>query len=299
METAEARPADARPLWRRIADFPLIAMLIAAAVYLLALMVGTMLGGLLPRVGVETTTAVHVAIDIAVVLAAYKLVIVRLGDRPRDDLPARNALKYLGLGLLAGVLIMGAIVGVAALANVYRIVGGGDTSNLVVELMGTAILPGFMEELMFRGILFRWIEEFGGSWLALLLSSALFGFAHIWNPGSGVIATSFVAVEAGVLLGGAYMLTRNLWLPMGLHAAWNFTQGEIFDVPVSGLDEHGLIQAKLSGPALLSGGGFGLEASLIALSVATIAGVWLVALAVRRGELVQPWWVRRKGIRSS
>ena len=61
------------------------------------------------------------------------------------------------------------------------------------------------------------------------------------------------------------MLTRSLWLPMGLHAAWNFTQGEIFDVPVSGLSEHGLLNAKLSGPALLSGGSFGLEASVICL----------------------------------
>ncbi|MFL6735921.1 MAG: CPBP family intramembrane glutamate endopeptidase, partial [Sphingomonas sp.] len=80
----------------------------------------------------------------------------------------------------------------------------------------------------------------------------------------------------------------------GLHAAWNFTQGEIFDVPVSGLDEHGLVQAKLSGPALLSGGQFGLEASILALLVATAAGLWIVWLALRRGELVQPRWVRRR-----
>jgi membrane protease YdiL (CAAX protease family) len=294
MEMAEARTADARPLWRRIVDFPLVAMVIAVAVYLLALIAGIMLGRLLPPVGFEATTTIHAGIDIAFVLAAYKLVIVRLGDHPRDDLPARNALKYLGLGLLAGVLIMGAIVGVAALANIYRIIGAGDTSNFVVELMGTAILPGFMEELMFRGILFRWIEEFGGSWLALLLTSALFGGAHIMNPNATWFSSLAIAIEAGVLLGGAYMLTRSLWLPMGLHAAWNFTQGEIFDVPVSGLDEHGLVQAKLSGPALLSGGGFGLEASLIALAVATAAGVWLVALALRRGKLVRPWWIQHR-----
>jgi hypothetical protein len=91
------------------------------------------------------------------------------------------------------------------------------------------------------------------------------------------------------------MLTRSLWLPMGLHAAWNFTQGEIFDVPVSGIDEHGLVQAKLSGPALLSGGQFGLEASIIGLVLATAVGVWIVWLAVKRGKLVQPWWVRRRG----
>jgi hypothetical protein len=103
-----------------------------------------------------------------------------------------------------------------------------------------------------------------------------------------------IAVEAGILLGGAYMLTRSLWLPIGLHAAWNFTQGEVFDVPVSGIAEHGLVQARMSGPTLLSGGQFGLEASIIAVVLATAAGLWFVWRAVQRGEVVQPWWVRRR-----
>jgi hypothetical protein len=101
-------------------------------------------------------------------------------------------------------------------------------------------------------------------------------------------------VEAGMLLGGAYMLARNLWLPMGLHAAWNFTQGFIFDVPVSGHDMHGLVQAKLSGPVLLSGGAFGLEASMIGVVLSIPLGAAMIALAARRGHFVQPMWARRQ-----
>jgi hypothetical protein len=86
---------------------------------------------------------------------------------------------------------------------------------------------------------------------------------------------------------------------MGLHAAWNFTQGFVFDVNVSGIEEHGLVEAKLSGPQLISGGSFGLEASIIALVIATGAGVWLVVLSVRRGTLVHPWWVRRRLARNA
>jgi hypothetical protein len=82
------------------------------------------------------------------------------------------------------------------------------------------------------------------------------------------------------------MLTRSLWMPMGLHAAWNFTEGEIFDVPVSGLDQHGLVTAKLAGSNLLTGGAFGLEASLIAMVIGTAFGVWLVTRAVHGGEVV-------------
>jgi membrane protease YdiL (CAAX protease family) len=90
------------------------------------------------------------------------------------------------------------------------------------------------------------------------------------------------------------MLTRSLWMPTGLHAAWNFTQGFIFDVPVSGNAERGLVTAKLSGPALLSGGPFGLEASIIALVLATAAGILLVVLSVRSGRVVRPWWSSRR-----
>ncbi|HZB70121.1 MAG TPA: CPBP family intramembrane glutamic endopeptidase, partial [Sphingomicrobium sp.] len=170
----------------------------------------------------------------------------------------------------------------------------GGTAELLQAAVAVAILPGFMEELLFRGILFRWLEEFGGSWFALALTSALFGLWHLFNPNATALASFAIALEAGVLLGGAYMLTRNLWMAIGLHAAWNFTQGWIFDVPVSGTDQHGMVEAQLSGPELLSGGAFGLEASLIAMVLATAAGVMLVVLAVRRGELVRPWWVRRR-----
>jgi membrane protease YdiL (CAAX protease family) len=147
---------------------------------------------------------------------------------------------------------------------------------------------------VFRGILFRWMEEWGGSWVALLVTSALFGAAHLMNPNASAIAAVGIAFEAGVMLGAAYMLTRSLWLPMGLHAAWNFAQGEIYDIPVSGTPVHGMVDARLCCNPLLTGGGFGLEASVIAIVVATVFGLWLLRLAIRKGELVQPRWVRRR-----
>ncbi|HEY7005112.1 MAG TPA: CPBP family intramembrane glutamic endopeptidase, partial [Sphingomicrobium sp.] len=205
----------AKPLWRRIVDYPLVAMVIAVALFIAATAAGAALGRLVPPLGRNWTAVVHAAINIAVVLAVYKLIIVRLGEKPRDDLPAQGAVKNLGLGLLAGLVIFSLVVGLAAVVGVYRIIGPGDTSRLVLELVGVAIMPGFMEELAFRGILFRWIEEFGGSWLALFVTSALFGLAHIMNPNATWFSSFAIAVEAGVLLGGAYMLTRSLWFPMG------------------------------------------------------------------------------------
>jgi ABC-type amino acid transport system permease subunit len=80
---------------------------------------------------------------------------------------------------------------------------------------------------------------------------------------------------------------------MGLHAAWNFAQGEIYDIPVSGMKVHGLLNARLKGDPLLTGNGFGLEASIIAIVVATLFGLLLLVLAIRKGQLVAPRWRRR------
>ncbi|MFL6728860.1 MAG: CPBP family intramembrane glutamic endopeptidase [Sphingomicrobium sp.] len=282
-----------RPLWHRIVDYPLVAMVIAIIVYALAVALSLWLGKLVPPIGKVGLAAAHTAITIAILFAAYKLVIARLGQRPKDDLPAKPALPQTAIGLGIGFALMAASVAVAAVLGVYRIDGAGDSSMLLMALITSAIMPGFTEELLFRGILFRWLEEFGGSWLALAVTSALFGLAHIFNPNATWFSSFAIAVEAGVLLGGAYMLTRSLWMPIGLHAAWNFTQGEVFDVPVSGIPVHGLVDARLAGPDLLTGGTFGLEASVIALVIATAAGVWMVVRAVRKGELVRPHWSRR------
>ena len=289
-QTATARE---RPLWLRIVDFPLVAMVIATAAFILASAAGLVLFKLLPPIASKNLEIiVSSAITFVLVLAAYKLFIIRLGRHPRDDLRGPHALRDLGLGLLIGFAIMAVAVVIAAIAGVYRIVGWGDASNLIPALFLAAIMPGFTEELLFRGILFRWIEEFAGSWVALAITSALFGLAHILNPNATWFSSFAIAVEAGVLLGGAYMLTRSLWLAIGLHAAWNFTQGQIFDVNVSGLDQHGFVEATMAGPTLLSGGNFGLEGSIIGLAIATAAGVYMVMLAIRRGNVVRPMWVR-------
>ena len=288
-----------RPLWRQIIDFPLVAMVLAVALYALATTLGYSVGKLLPSLGQPWTALAKMLIMLSFVVPMYKLAISRLGEHPRDDLPATTALPQLGKGIAVGALLFCIVAAIAGLLGAYLITGRDDPSDLLLPLISSAVMPAFMEELLFRGILFRWIEEFGGSWAALIITSALFGMAHSLNPGATLFSSFCVAVEAGLLLGGAYMLTRNLWMPIGLHAAWNYTQGPILGVPVSGNEVHGIFQAKLSGPVILSGGSFGLEASVIAIAVCTAAGLWLIWVAGKRGGLIQPWWVRRRALNSA
>lgn len=296
MEEQSSGAVAEKPRWRRIVDFPLVTMLIAIAAFVLANGAALLLTKALPPMDPLARLAIQAVLHIGLVFAAYKLLIRHLGERRHDDLPAEGSVKGLGIGVVIGAALITLMVGLAALLDVYNIVGEGHTATLLTSLIAIAILPGFLEEVMFRGILFRWIEEFGGSWAALIITSALFGLGHIFNPNASAFSSFTIAVEAGLTLGAIYMLTRSLWIPIGLHAGWNFAQGPIWDVPVSGLDQDGVVQATMTGPELLSGGQFGLEASLIGLVVAAAAGTWLLLRAIRAGELMSPWWVRRRDL---
>ena len=294
MEQAETLPSG-KPLWRRIVDYPLVTMILAIVLFIITITIAAAIVKLVPlKIPGFTFDLKFDVLAIVLLLLIYELVIRRMGEHPRDDYRDPKALRRLLIGLVAGFAVFSVAVGVAAVIGVYHVNGRGDLSQLLPALIASALFPAVNEELLFRGILFRWLEEWGGSWVALLLTSALFGCAHLLNPNASPIAAVGIAFEAGVMLGAAYMLTRSLWLPMGLHAAWNFAQGEVYDIPVSGMPVHGMVNAQLSGPPLLTGNGFGLEASIIAIVVATLFGLYLLWMAIKRGELVQPRWVRRR-----
>jgi len=161
-------------------------------------------------------------------------------------------------------------------------------------LVGLGLVPAFMEEILIRGIVFRITEDSLGTWLAMVISALLFGFLHILNSGATWFAAVCIAVEAGVLLAAAYVTTRRLWFPIGLHFAWNFTQGGIFGVAVSGITVHGLLKSTLTGPELISGGEFGAEASIFAVINRTAVAILLIVIAVQNGQIIRPFWSRRK-----
>jgi membrane protease YdiL (CAAX protease family) len=292
MTTEHATP---EPLWKRILNFPLVAMLVALALSVAIIAVVSIGAGLLSgALGVDVPAPVQVVVVVAALIALQKLVLRRLGERRHDDLPFADAPRGLAVGTVGAAALFSVIVGVAALLGAYRIVGWGGLSNWLFLLFAAGVSAGFVEEFVFRGILFRWIEEFGGSWAALFVTSALFGLVHIGNDNATWWSSLTIALVAGTLLGGAYMLTRSLWLAVGIHFGWNVTQGLVWDVPVSGNDVDGLVDARLVGDPLISGGAFGLEASVIALVVAGSAGVWMVWRAAAAGEVMAPWWVRRR-----
>ncbi|MBU7581085.1 MAG: CPBP family intramembrane metalloprotease [Porphyrobacter sp.] len=292
MDTAETAPL---PLWKRIVNFPLITMLIALALIAAVIVPVNLAANALSKpLGWDLVEPMATVTVIAALIVLQKTVLRHLGARKHDDLPFAAAPRNLAAGALGASALFTLVVGIAALLGAYVIDGWGGMKSWVFILFWAGFNAGFVEELMFRGVMFRWIEEFGGSWAALIVTSGLFGLVHMGNANATWMSGLTIAAVAGTLLGGAYMLTRSLWLPVGLHFGWNVTQGLVWDVPVSGYDGDGLVDARLVGDPLISGGAFGLEASVIALVVGGAAGAWMVRRAVRAGQVMQPWWVRRR-----
>jgi hypothetical protein len=139
------------------------------------------------------------------------------------------------------------------------------------------------EELMFRGYPFQRLTEAIGPVAAVIVLSSLFGAVHLMNPHAsrwGVINTALV----GVLLSVTYLRTGALWMPWGLHFAWNATLGLVFGLPVSGLTEFSvLVRAQAEGPAWLTGGSYGIEASATG-AVVILLGIGFLVIATRRSS---------------
>lgn len=207
----------------------------------------------------------------------------------------RDVGRMLGGGFVGGAAVLTLSVGVLAIFGWYRLGGGGVRTSgegflgAVLYFLGVAVF----EEVLFRGILFRLFEQWLGTWIALLLTAAQFGWAHHHNPGVTWLALVGIAVEAGVLLAAAFVVTRTLWAPIGLHWAWNLFEGPVFGTAVSGVHLPHLLQPTISGPVLWTGGAFGPEAGLACIVVGGGMGALLMGAAAKRGRLVTPSWLSR------
>jgi uncharacterized protein len=200
--------------------------------------------------------------------------------------------KQFGVGLLIGAGLYTACELILMGLGIYRI-DGLNPWGYMVPAIAMALSSSVFEELLFRGVLFLSVEKWFGSWVALVVSSLVFGLTHLINPQATIEGALFIAVEAGILLAAALILTRRLWLSIGFHMAWNYTQSAIFSGIVSGNEaEQGLIRSTMQGPDWLTGGNFGVESSVLSLVLCTTTGIVMLVMAVRRGKIVPPIWKR-------
>lgn len=288
MSELNTLPAAPPPAWLRTVQHPLARLLLIGGP--LFFMMATS-SGFQEQFAAQPIVRLASVLGMIILSFATYIGFVRFVERrPVSELALAPVASELGIGLVIGCALYAGCVGILMALGMYRIDGLNPISYMVPEIAG-ALSSGFLEELVFRAALFRIVEEWLGSWVSLLLSSFVFGFLHLINPEATLIGAIFITVEAGILLGAAYMVTRRLWMSFGFHMAWNYTQSAVFSGIVSGnAPAPGLLRSVISGPDLLTGGQFGIEASLPAFVLCTATGIVLLVMAMRRGHVVPAPW---------
>ena len=288
------------PLLRRLVSFALVQMVIeVAAVAVLVILLQVLLS-LLPAPFLQSTigaTVMNVLVA-CVIVGVFLLARRWLEHRslPEIGLPGHHWSRQLLLGFLLGGSLMGAVIGVLALAGFYRItsIEPIDANRLFLFLASFLLFlaAAVQEEVVFRGMIFRLLERTLGSWIAVILSALSFGAIHLANPHATLISALAIIITAGVILAAIYLLTRSLWWVIGLHLGWNFFEGPIFGAQISGLTTPALFHASLTGPQAWTGGAFGPEAGLVAILIVGSAGLLLCIVAARQHRVMIPHWLQ-------
>jgi membrane protease YdiL (CAAX protease family) len=203
-------------------------------------------------------------------------------------------------------LLMGSLFGAASLllAGVIASAPGGFNLTMtkasmwpmvVKTLLSSALIficSGAAEEVLFRGYPLQTVLRSWPTWAAIIPSSVAFAAIHLDNPNTVRGFTFINTTLAGVWLAVAYLRTRSLWFPLGVHWAWNWTMGAVLGLPVSGISEitpEPLLRVADKGPAWLTGGAYGIEggaACTIVLLISTLF-IWRTRLVSATEEMVR------------
>lgn len=258
-------------LWNFWLTRILVAVLGAVAIRLLVAMLD---GAGAPSI---VSRAIGLVIGVLAILGLSRIDWIRAdlnGLQPPK--PARGTL----IGMLAGALLYGAVVMVALIAGWYVVTSTAFNAGAFFSAFALLLVAAAFEEVLFRGVLFQTLERASGTGWALFLSGLLFGASHLGNSNATALGAIAVGL-AGIALASVYAWTRDLWLVTGLHLMWNFMQGPVFGVAVSGNAFQSWLIPKIQGPEIFTGGIFGFEAGIITIALCSLGT--LFALRHTRG----------------
>ena len=201
-----------------------------------------------------------------------------------ESLSFRGKMRMMGIGWAVAAVNFLAIIVCLFLCGYYRIVTVEFDVASQLSWLSLFLLVGVVEEVVFRGILFRLITDKWNIAVGLTTSSLLFGLAHLGNPGATLWAALAIALASGWLFGMAYAYHQTIWVPIGMHWAWNYLEGGVFGCAVSGapLDYQPLITPRINGPDILTGGAFGPEASIICVALGIVLSTVYTVLYIKK-----------------
>jgi len=250
-------------------------------------------GRVLPSLGGVSPASLLAA---GAALGAYALFVQLYERRWPVEVGPAGLPSWLPVGFALGVVLLLASAGLIHAGGwsvVVRTADRSDWPRLVMTALAAQFGVAVVEELLLRGVLFRVVERSLGSWVALALSAAIFGLMHAGNPNATWWAAAGLSLQAGVLLAAAFLASRSLWLPIGVHWGWNAMQSGVVGGTVSGHATRSILTVGATGPEILSGGAFGLEGSVVATGVCAAVALVLCLIAVRRSRTRPGFWATR------
>ena len=203
--------------------------------------------------------------------------------------PWQACLRNFVVGYGLGTIIMSAMVLVAVLLGGYAIADnfGQVRAGGLILMALIYVFQAFGEETLYRGAGLLCMSRKSSPIVALVASSVIFSLHHYHNPGYGPVAFVNIFLLA-VLCGVSVFATNQIWMATAIHAAWNFVQGNIFGVNVTGSVADAtdrLLTCTANDMPLVTGGQMGLEGSLVATAALIIAiGLFAWRIAAKSAQ---------------
>jgi membrane protease YdiL (CAAX protease family) len=276
-----------KPLFRLLIDIVVALSAIGACVAIYRLGIMVLLENVFSLNALPVTILRRIGVTAALLVAYWAVaryyerrIITEFAFKP----VAISISAFLGMALI-GITILS----LYAMDNYQLLSFRGYTAAL--PIITVIVFAVVFEEVIFRGVVFRLLERHAGTAKALVTQALVFGGLHIFNDGASVMTVISVTL-LGAFWASIYVYSRNLWVVIANHAAWNVSIF-ISGVPLSGQQEWSLsapLESRYGGPVWLTGGDFGPEDSIINILVMACALAGLAYRAWRQGFFVKGSW---------
>lgn len=188
------------------------------------------------------------------------------------------------VGFLISTLLISVTIVCLFINRQYHVLSVNFSLESQFAWLSFCLLIAVIEEIIFRGIIFRQISDCWNIKIGLIASALIFGILHIFNKDATLWSSLAIAINAGWLYAIAYAYHQTIWVPIGMHWAWNYLEGGILGYEISGITQAGipLITAKITGPALLTGGRYGPVSSIITIAIGIGLSMMYTILYIKR-----------------
>ena len=215
------------------------------------------------------------ALLIFVALKSYACYTRKFETRVLSEISLRGQILPILVGLVVGVLLAGTLYLIQWALGIVEITFDEfalSWTGVIIIIFWLGFGTGIVEELLFRVFLLRHIQVFLGSYAAIVLSSILFGFVHLLDPGHTWYTALMLGIGLGTLLGTVYLATNNLWMAATLHGSYNITVSLLVNATVTEFSTEDVLLYRY----------------VAIMVLALIAAVPFLIYAIRKGHIVRP-----------